>query len=133
MASGPGTRMRAKQDLKRCKETQEHWNDDEFLAVTANAFMKLRWKRLNRRCAAAVSESSHILGRPLDLVDVGCAHADFYGYAKDSLSSYCGVEPSKALLPRNQGRGKAWRLVRGKAGKLPLQPSCAALVLGQVG
>lgn len=120
--------MPTKAKLKHWKETQEHWNDDEFLAVTANAFMKLRWKRLNTRCAAEAAKRAQILGRGLDLVDIGCAHADFYGYCS-GLASYTGVEPSKALLPKNISKGKAWKLVRGKAEKLPLKANSADFVL----
>jgi ubiquinone/menaquinone biosynthesis C-methylase UbiE len=111
--------------MKHWKATQEHWNDDEFLAVTANAFMKLRWKRLNLRCAAEAGG----LGRPLDLVDVGCAHADFEAYVKPHLKSYTGVEPSRALLPKNISRGKNFRLLRGTAEKLPLKAASADFVL----
>jgi SAM-dependent methyltransferase len=121
--------MPAKAVLKHWKETQEHWNDDEFLAQTANAFMKLRWKRLNRRCAAELAARARLLGRPLDLVDVGCAHADFYDYAKQGLGSYTGIEPSKALLPKNVSRGRAYRLLRGQAEKLPLKPRSADFIL----
>jgi ubiquinone/menaquinone biosynthesis C-methylase UbiE len=115
--------------LKHWRETQEHWNDDAFLAVTANAFMKLRWKRLNREAAAEAGRLSRRLGRAIDLVDVGCAHADFFGYARASLRGYTGVEPSKALLPKNVAKGKAFKLVRGQAEKLPLKDSSADFVL----
>ena len=121
--------MASANKLKHWKETQEHWNDDEFLAVTANAFMKLRWKRLKARCAAESARRSAILGRALDLADVGCAHADFYDEAKGSLKSYTGVEPSKALLPKNISRGKNFRLLRGTAEKLPLKASSADFIL----
>jgi ubiquinone/menaquinone biosynthesis C-methylase UbiE len=121
--------MAQKGKLKQWKATQEHWDDDEFLAVTANAFMKLRWKRLNRRAAAEFEVLKKRLGRPLDLLDVGCAHADFYDYAKSSLASYTGVEPSKALLPKNLKKGKTWQLLRGQAEKLPLKAASVDAVL----
>jgi SAM-dependent methyltransferase len=111
--------------LRQWRQTQEHWNDDEFLAVTANAFMKLRWRRLNRRAAALVAAP----GALADLVDLGCAHADFYDYAKESLKSYTGIEPSKALLPKNIRKGSQFRLLRGAAEKLPLKAACADFVL----
>ena len=53
--------MTSKAVLKHWKETQEHWNDDAFLAEEANAFMKLRWKRLNLRCAQESKRRSESL------------------------------------------------------------------------
>lgn len=111
------------------KQTQEHWDDDAFLAETANAFMKRRWRRLNRRCAAFFAAEAARLGRGLDLVDVGCAHADFEVWARPSLCSYTGIEPSKALLPKDRSEGQAFRLKRGQAEKLPLPAACADAVL----
>jgi ubiquinone/menaquinone biosynthesis C-methylase UbiE len=115
--------------LKHWKESQEHWNDDEFLGVTANAFMKLRWKRLNLRCAQELEQRARVLGRNLDMVDVGCAHADFFDFAKGSLRHYSGIEPSKVLLPKNISRGKNFKLLRGKAEDLPLKAASSDFVL----
>lgn len=114
---------------KRWAETQEHWDDHDFLGQTANAFMKRRWRRLNRRVAAFAGLEARRLGRGLDLVDVGCAHADFEAWARPHLATYTGVEPSKALLPKDRVEGKAFRLLRGQAEKLPLKPASADLVL----
>lgn len=105
--------------------TQTSWNDDIFLAEAANAFMKLRWRRLNRRCVSVVLS----VGKKVDLVDVGCAHADFYDYVKPCLKTYTGIEPSKVLLPKNILRDKQFRLLRGQAEKLPLKNACADFVL----
>lgn len=115
------------------KQTQEHWDDDAFLAETANAFMKRRWRRLNRRCAEFFGAEAQRMGRGLDLVDVGCAHADFEAWARPHLNSYTGIEPSKALLPKDRAEGKAFRLKRGQAEKLPLPANSAdALLLKEV-
>lgn len=114
---------------KRWQATQSHWDDDAFLAETANAFMKRRWQRLNRRCAAFFAAHARQQGHGLDLVDVGCAHADFEPYVRASLASYTGIEPSKALLLRDRREGKAFRLKRGQAEKLPLPANCADAVL----
>lgn len=119
--------------LEHWKRTQEHWDDDSFLAETANAFMKRRWRRLNRRCAGFFAAEAARLGRGLDLVDVGCAHADFEAWVRPSLRSYTGIEPSKALLPKNRQEGRAFRLLRGQAEKLPLPANSAdALLLKEV-
>jgi SAM-dependent methyltransferase len=114
---------------KRWQATQSHWDDDAFLAETANAFMKRRWRRLNRRCAAFFGGHARRLGRGLDLVDVGCAHADFEPYVRPALASYTGIEPSKALLAKDRHEGKAFRLKRGQAEKLPLPAGSADAVL----
>ena len=72
-------------------------------------------------------------GHGLDLVDVGCAHADFEGFVRPHLRSYTGIEPSKALLPKDRSHGKAFRLKRGTAEKLPLPAASAdALLLKEV-
>jgi SAM-dependent methyltransferase len=115
--------------LSHWRRTQEHWNDDVFLAETANAFMKRRWRRLNRRVADFCGAEARRLARGLDLLDVGCAHADFEAWARPHLASYTGIEPSKALLPRNRAEGGAFRLLRGKAEKLPCPAHSADLVL----
>jgi SAM-dependent methyltransferase len=115
--------------LRRWKATQAHWDDGGFLAESANAFMKRRWRRLNRRCAAFFAAEAARLGRALDLVDVGCAHADFEPWVRGALRSYTGVEPSRALLPQNRFEGKAFRLLRGQAEKLPLKAASADAVL----
>lgn len=115
--------------LKQWRKTQLHWDDAGFLSRDANAFMKLRWRRLNRRVAGELARLKANLGRGVDLVDVGCAHADFYGYAQASLASYTGVEPSKALLKKNISKGKSFRLVQGQAEKLPLKKASADFVL----
>lgn len=114
---------------KKWERTQTQWNDDVFLAETANAFMKRRWRRLNRRVAAFCGDEALRLGRGLDLVDVGCAHADFEVWARPHLASYTGVEPSKALLPRDRSEGRAFRLLRGTAEKLPVKEASADVVL----
>ena len=94
--------MKAKDRYQEWERTQSHWNDDLFLAETANAFMKRRWRRLNRRVAAFCGVEARRLARGLDLVDVGCAHADFEAWARPALASYTGVEPSAALLPKDR-------------------------------
>jgi ubiquinone/menaquinone biosynthesis C-methylase UbiE len=120
--------MPDKQTLKKWRATQEHWDDDEFLGVTANLFMKLRWRRLNVKVAAALGQARR--GQAgLDLVDLGCAHADFHAYAAKYLKSYTGIEPSKALLPKNIKRGQNFRLLRGTAEKIPLPANSADFVL----
>lgn len=121
--------MERAQARRRWRATQSHWDDDAFLAETANAFMKRRWRRLNRRCAAFFGAEARRLGRGLDLVDVGCAHADFEEWARPYLASYTGVEPSRALLPRARSQGRAFRLLRGQAEALPLPASSADAVL----
>lgn len=121
--------MKRVQQYRRWESTQSQWNDDFFLAETANAFMKRRWRRLNRRVAGFCGAEARRLGRGLDLVDVGCAHADFEPWARPQLASYTGVEPSSALLVKDRSEGKAFRLLRGKAEKLPCRPGTADLVL----
>jgi SAM-dependent methyltransferase len=115
--------------LAKWKATQSHWDDDAFLAETANAFMKRRWRRLNQRCAAFFLAEAKRLGRGLDLVDVGCAHADFEAFARPALASYTGIEPSQALLPKDRSEGAAFRLKRGQAEKLPLAAQSADVLL----
>ena len=119
----------AKELYQRWERTQSHWNYDVFLAETANAFMKRRWRRLNRRVAEFCGAEARRLARGLDLVDVGCAHADFEAWARPHLATYTGIEPSKALLPRDRSEGSAFRLLRGTAEKLPCGPASADLVL----
>jgi ubiquinone/menaquinone biosynthesis C-methylase UbiE len=119
--------------LKQWRATQEQWDDADFLADTANAFMRLRWRRLNERAAAWFEARAREAGHGLDLVDVGCAHADFEAFARPALRSYTGIEPSKALLPKDRSEGKAFRLKRGQAEKLPLPAASAdALLLKEV-
>lgn len=115
--------------MARWEQTQSHWDDDSFLAETANAFMKRRWRRLNQRCAAFFLAEARRLGRGLDLVDVGCAHADFEAFARPALASYTGIEPSRALLPKDRSEGRAFRLLRGQAEKLPLPANSADVIL----
>jgi len=121
--------MTGKGIYQRWESTQSQWNDDFFLAETANAFMKRRWRRLNRRVADFCGLEAKRLGRGLDLVDVGCAHADFEIWARPALAGYTGVEPSSALLPKDLSEGTAFRVLRGQAEKLPCKPGTADLVL----
>jgi SAM-dependent methyltransferase len=116
-------------NYKKWERTQSGWNDDAFLAETANAFMKRRWRRLNRRVAEFFGVEALKLGRGLDLVDVGCAHADFETWARPHLATYTGVEPSSALLPKDLSEGKAFRLLRGTAEKLPCPAASADVIL----
>jgi ubiquinone/menaquinone biosynthesis C-methylase UbiE len=119
--------------LKHWQATQAHWNDDAFLAETANAFMRLRWRRLNESSAAWFGARARENAQGLDLIDVGCAHADFETFVRPQLRSYTGIEPSKALLPKDRSQGKAFRLKRGQAERLPLPKDCAdALLLKEV-
>ncbi len=119
--------------LEHWRRTQSQWDDAGFLADTANAFMRLRWRRLNERAADWFGARARESGHGLDLVDVGCAHADFEPFVRPHLRSYTGIEPSQALLPRDRGQGKAFRLKRGQAERLPLPKSSAdALLLKEV-
>ncbi len=118
--------------LGKWKETQSAWDDHDFLEVQANAFMKMRWRRLNARAARFCAGFSRELGRGLDLLDVGCGHADFLPWCRASLRSYTGLEPSTALLPRNLSRtegGVKVGLRRGQAEKMPLPDASADLAL----
>jgi SAM-dependent methyltransferase len=59
--------------------------------------------------------------------------ADFEGFVRPHLRSYTGIEPSKALLPKDRSQGKAFRLKRGQAERLPLSKESAdALLLKEV-
>jgi SAM-dependent methyltransferase len=119
--------------LKHWRATQEQWDDADFLAETANAFMRLRWRRLNERSAAWFGRRASENAQGLDLVDVGCAHADFEAFVRPHLRSYTGIEPSQALLPKDRSQGKAFRLKRGQAERLPLPKASAdALLLKEV-
>ena len=119
--------------MKHWRQTQSQWDDADFLSDTANAFMRLRWRRLNERAAAWFGARARENGQGLDLVDVGCAHADFEGFVRPQLRSYTGIEPSKALLPKDRSQGQAFRLKRGQAEKLPLPKGSAdALLLKEV-
>jgi len=124
-----GAATQGKTRYQQWERTQSHWNDEQFLAETANAFMKRRWRRLNRRVAAFCGAEARRLARGLDMVDVGCAHADFEAWGRPALASYTGVEPSAALLPKDRSEGAAFRLIRGKAERLPCPPRSADLVL----
>lgn len=114
---------------RRWQATQSAWDDSDFLATAANAFMKRRWRRLERRVAALCAAESARLGRGLDLVDVGCGRAGFEAWARPHLASYTGLESSSALLPRSRSEGRAFRLLRGQAESLPLPAASADLVL----
>jgi ubiquinone/menaquinone biosynthesis C-methylase UbiE len=119
--------------LKKWKQTQSQWDDADFLTDTANAFMRLRWRRLNARCAGWFGARARERAQGLDLVDIGCAHADFEPYVRLYLRSYTGIEPSTALLPKDRSEGKAFRLKRGQAEKLPLPKASAdALLIKEV-
>ena len=119
--------------MKHWRQTQSQWDDANFLGTTANAFMRLRWRRLNERAAAWLGARARENGQGLDLVDVGCAHADFEGFVRPQLRSYTGIEPSTALLPKDRSEGKAFRLKRGQAERLPLpKDSADALLLKEV-
>jgi ubiquinone/menaquinone biosynthesis C-methylase UbiE len=124
-----GGSVASRKKIAQWEKTQSHWNDDSFLAETANSFMRLRWMRLKERCAERVRQHRVSVGRGLDLVDVGAAHADFYEASKPWLRSYSGIEPSKALLPKNIKKSGAFRLLRGQAEKLPLKAACADFML----
>ena len=115
--------------LKQWQQTQGHWDDHDFLESEANPFMKMRWRRLNRRCADRLASLALEMGREIDLVDVGCAHADFFDWASPVLRSYTGIEPSRALLPKKVTRGKQFKLLPGKAEKLPLPDKSADAIL----
>lgn len=114
--------------LAHWRRTQSAWDDAEFLAHEANAFMKLRWRRLNARCAAVAAQEARRLGRGIDLLDVGCAHADFRDWCQSSLRSYTGLEPSRALLPKDR-KGPGFLLKRGQAEALPFKPQSFDMVL----
>ena len=115
--------------LRKWEETQGHWDDHDFLESEANPFMKMRWRRLNRRCAAQVADQAARLGRGVDLLDVGCAHADFRQWCLPWLSSYTGIEPSRALLPRRLQPAEGMTLIPGKAEELPVADNSVDMVL----
>jgi ubiquinone/menaquinone biosynthesis C-methylase UbiE len=122
--------MGSKQGLmEKWKSTQSAWDDHDFLNVQANAFMKMRWRRLNARCAAVAQGQARFLGKGIDLLDVGCAHADFEPWCRPALKSYTGLEPSRALLPKSIRKGQKFQLVRGQAEKLPFKAKCFDMVL----
>ena len=115
--------------LQKWEDTQGHWDDHDFLETEANPFMKMRWKRLNLRCAEAAADQAVQMDRSIDLADVGCAHADFYDWCAPVCRSYTGIEPSKALLPKKIKRSASVQLLPGKAENMPLEDASVDFVL----
>ncbi len=123
---------KASSRMAEWRKTQSAWDDSEFLAHEANAFMKARWKRLNMRCAAEAAELALALDQSIDLLDIGCGHGDFYAYCGPWLRSYVGIEPSRSQLPRARAKGKGlknFKVVAGQAEKLPLKAASVDFAL----
>jgi SAM-dependent methyltransferase len=80
------------------EETQLQWDDTDFLAKTASALMKKKWRRLNRKVLEIIS--AEVVGSTEypDLLDIGAGRGDFYDMARDMVRGYTGIEPSHQML-----------------------------------
>lgn len=83
---------------EKWEKTQLYWDDTEFLNKKANALMKKRWERLNRKISKIVAEEVINKKEYIYFLDVGAGRGDFYKYIKDIVKKYVGIEPSFKML-----------------------------------
>jgi SAM-dependent methyltransferase len=84
--------------LKQWQETQEHWDDRDFLANEANALMKKKWARLNKIVSKITAEEVVLRNEYVSFLDLGAGRGDFYRVISEMVKKYKGLEPSTEML-----------------------------------
>jgi 2-polyprenyl-3-methyl-5-hydroxy-6-metoxy-1,4-benzoquinol methylase len=87
-----------KEKFRQWQETQEHWDDREFLAKEANALMKKRWQRLNSMVSKITADEVVLRNEYLSFLDIGAGRGEFYRIIADMVKKYKGLEPSFEML-----------------------------------
>jgi SAM-dependent methyltransferase len=102
---------------KAWEETQLQWDDTDFLAKTASALMKKKWRRLNKKVSEIIS--AEVVGSTEypDLLDIGAGRGDFYHVVKDVVRDYTGIEPSHRML-KDDVKAENFILKRGTGEEL---------------
>jgi 2-polyprenyl-3-methyl-5-hydroxy-6-metoxy-1,4-benzoquinol methylase len=93
-----GTLEEKKEKFKQWQETQEHWDDTEFLAKEANALMKKRWLRLNSIVSKITADEVVLRNEYVSFLDIGAGRGEFYRAVADMVKKYKGLEPSVEML-----------------------------------
>jgi 2-polyprenyl-3-methyl-5-hydroxy-6-metoxy-1,4-benzoquinol methylase len=84
--------------LRQWHETQEHWDDRDFLAKEATALMKKKWARLNKIVSKIVADEVVLRNEYVNFLDIGSGRGDFYRVIEDMVKKYKGIEPSAEML-----------------------------------
>ena len=102
---------------KDWEETQLQWDDTDFLAKSASALMKKKWRRLNKKVAEIIS--AEVVGSTEypDMLDIGAGRGDFYGVIQDMVRDYTGIEPSSQML-KEDVKKENYTLKRGTGEEL---------------
>jgi SAM-dependent methyltransferase len=113
------------------EKLQSHWDDDDFLK-SLTPLMKLRYRRLDEKVEAILSErfeSSRVKSLKPLLVDLGAGRGEFAYFLEKSGRgkdwNYLGVEPSAEQLKQRDIPNFGLGFVQGLAEQVPL-PDMAA-------
>ncbi len=90
--------MENNEKFTQWKETQEHWDDTQFLLKEANALMRRRWERLNLMAVKTTGEEVVKRNEYVHFLDIGCGRGDFYRHVSEMVKKYRGIEPSSGML-----------------------------------
>lgn len=102
---------------KAWEETQLHWDDTDFLANSASALMKKKWRRLNKKVSEIIGAEVVGSAEYPDMLDIGAGRGDFYGVIQDMVRDYTGIEPSSEMLKEDVKR-ENFTLKRGTGEEL---------------
>ncbi len=113
------------------KQLQSNWDDDAFLK-SLTSLMRLRYRRLDEKVDAILSENFESSGvkslKPL-LVDLGAGRGEFALFlqekGRENVWNYLGVEPSAEQLKQRDIPTFGLGFIQGLAEQVPL-PDMAA-------
>ncbi len=116
---------------KQWEETQLKWDDKDFLKYKANALMKKRWARLNKKISRIIADEVVEQNGYITMLDIGAGHGEFFGEVKDIVKRYVGIEPSEAMLEFDINE-EEYQLKRGAGEEIEYKDEFDAVLIKEV-
>jgi 2-polyprenyl-3-methyl-5-hydroxy-6-metoxy-1,4-benzoquinol methylase len=116
---------------KQWEETQLKWDDKDFLKYKANALMKKRWVRLNKKICRIIADEVVEQNGYITMLDIGAGRGEFFGEVKDIVKRYVGIEPSEAMLEFDINE-EEYQLKRGTGEEITYKDEFDAVLIKEV-